>query len=102
MSEKDIKIEQNMNVVDKILNTVKTGNLRLNAPELASLVFLKFTSDNAEMLCVEIDSSLCSTRWLFFLAREPVFFICRWVLYFREEKCRKFGRFLFGTDTFMQ
>lgn len=39
MSEKDIKIEQNMNVVDKILNTVKTGNLRLNAPELASLVF---------------------------------------------------------------
>ena len=56
MREKDIKIEQNMNVVDKILNTVKTGNLRLNAPELASLVFLKFTSDNAEMLCVEIDS----------------------------------------------
>lgn len=56
MSEKVSKTEKNMIVVNKIMDVARIGNLHLNAPELATLIFLKFTSDNAEKLGVEVDN----------------------------------------------
>lgn len=56
MSEKENKIEKTISVVNRIMDVARIGNLHLNAPELATLIFLKFTSDNAEKLGVEVDN----------------------------------------------
>lgn len=56
MSEKENRIEKTISVVNRIMDVARIGNLHLNAPELATLIFLKFTSDNAEKLGVEVDN----------------------------------------------
>ena len=48
MSEKENRIDKTISVVNRIMDVARIGNLHLNAPELATLIFLKFTSDNAE------------------------------------------------------